>query len=492
MIKKLKWLLDYFFLYVDEHHCFATEPFRNDILIPFRGDWVWKFKNRAFGSATPFEYSDPRFANEQHYKLRYSETFGKITIVNDSKPRSVLNYMLTHPEMFPGRVYIFFNTVTESGEAIRASGISDVNIYCRDEERNMVNLGEESKYFQAHPIESEYKKFNFFSCRYNEGWDLKDDEMATLILVTDVSIPHSLIGIPFKGYQAVGRLKVSPHKIYHITNNFGANGMQSFKEVQANCIYSANKYIVAYNRYIEDCKTDGMEADGLLKAMITPFSKFDADNVASINTYKHDQIICTKFCKQHYNSLATIEATWKSLNYDVDIQMFDFTPIITTKKTSAEINKQIIDQVIEWREHPAKYNFQAANATMVKYKADFELLFQAIEILGVNEIITLNYDDKAMKNALIEKSNKNQEAKLRLMLIDTFKLNNRYSKKEIKQTLQRLYNQFNIQAHTGNIKKAKAEDLNSMGLFEMRECKVNKTENGFIIDKLCYTLKKAA
>lgn len=495
-IKKKQWLFNEFFLYLDEFHCYASEAFRKDILIPFEDDCVWRFKNRAFGSATPFEYSDPRFAKEQMYKMLYKEKFGKITIVNDANPKAALNYMLMHPEMFPGKVYIFFNSVTEIGETIRATGITDVNVYCRYEEKNMENLEGASIYFKYQPMEDEYKKFNFFSCRYNEGWDLKDDETATLILVTDVHIPHSLIGIPFKGFQAVGRLKVPPHKIYHITNNYHKEGMKSFKDIQNKCIYNATKYIEAYNLHRANCKKDEVEDDERLKEMITAFSKFDDQGNASIHYMHNDQLIYAEYCKQHYNSISTIEETWQSLNYNTEVVSFNLVPIERSKKTTAQINKQLVEQYKEWKEHPEQYVYAVASKTIAKYKVEFELLFQAIEILGIDEIEALEYDDQAMKTALIDKSNKNAEAKLRIMLIDTFKLNTSYSKKFIKQQLQRFYNELHIQKPTGEIKTATAAQLKEFGLFVLKECKLvtesGRPDNGFEVIKLCYTQKQVA
>jgi hypothetical protein len=492
-IGKLKWLFEEVFLYHDEYHCYASDAFRKDILTPFNNDWAWRFANYAFGSATPFDYSDPRFAKLSRYKLIYREKFGMITIVNNSNPKAALHYMLMHPEMFPGKVYIFFNSVTEIGEAVRSANITDLNIYCRQDERNMVNLDDASIYFKYQPLKDEYKKFNFFSCRYNEGWDLKDDDSATLILVTDVCIPHSLIGIPFKGFQAVGRLKVTPNKIYHITNNFGQEGMKSFKDIQANCIYNSTKHIDAYNRHRADCISDNMEDDDKLKGLVTPFAVFDNQAIASLDYMRNDQLIYAKYCKEHYNSIRSIRQTWHSLNYTTEVQKFDLTPIERSKKTSAEINKQLVDQYKEWKANPDEYIYGVADKTIARYKVEFALLFQAIEILGIDEIERLEYNDQAMKTALINKSNQNAEAKLRLRLIDTFKLDQRYSKKEIKQMLQTIYTELQILNDKGTIKKATAEQLNEFGLFKLDECKIaGSSAHGFAVTKLYYSLGQAA
>ncbi len=480
-MKKLQWLYDNFFLYLDEVHCYATEDFRDNILTPFDfdGEYVWQFKDMAMGSATPFRFSDPRIQALPHYKLIFKEKFGRITIVNDAKPQQVLCQMLMQTE-FPDNVHIFFNSGTATGEIIRATGITDVNIYCRDEEKNMVKLGEASKYFKPQPLKGQYAKFNFYSCRYNDGWNLAEDETATIVLLTDKAIPHTLVGIPYKGFQAVGRMKVTANRIYHLTNNHGRLGMQTFEQIQAKHLYSKKHSISYYNHHIAKCKVDGMEDDQQLMNLVKPYSGIK-NGISQLDHMKLDQIIYKDYASEHYNNAATIEATWQSCNYEIEVQSFNLAPVVTEKQSKEEINKQVIDRILEYKAHPEQYNFKAATATISRYKVEYQLLFQALELLDAEEIARLNYNDKAMKAALIEKSNQHAEAKLRLLLIDEFKLKdassnkhaNRYTNKYIKARLQELYDQLGICKPDGSRKLASAEQLKEFGLFELKPCKAD-------------------
>jgi len=210
----------------------------------------------------------------------------------------------------------------------------------------------------------------------------------------------------------------------------------------------------------------------------------------------HDQVICEKYCKEHYNNLNSIEQTWRSLRYNTKCRVFDLVPIDRGKASVKAINKQIVERWIELKNNPEQYVYEVASATINKYKVEFELLFQAIEILGVKEIERLDHDDINMKAALIERSNHTAEAKLRLVLIDVFKLNERYSKKYIKDKLQELYNQLQVRNPEGEIKKATAAQLKGYALFDIKDCKVQDKKgdpcNGFIITKVHYTLKQVA
>jgi hypothetical protein len=453
-------------------HSYATDAFREDILTPFEYLWEFKKENIALGTATYFEFSDPRIQALPKYKIEFEEKFGTIHIVNHPRPADVLHYMLTNPDMFPGNVHIWLNSVTKSGECIRNAGIKDTSIFCRDDERNMINLEAESIYFKDRPINGEYSKFNFYSCRYNDGWNLIEDESATIILLTDVNIPQTLVGIPYKGFQAVGRSKVTPNKIYHITNNFGKEGMIDFNTIQTKWLYNADKHIEYYNSHIATCNIDGMLDVGLLKPIVSDFSKFDHNSNAELWHNKLDQIICEEVCKEHYNNIASIRETWESVNYNTEIKYFDLLPISRIRKSQEDINRQVVERIIEFKDNPSEYAFKVATETLSKYRAEFQLLFEAFEILGPEELEKLNYNNIAMKKALINISNTNTEAKLRIMLKDEFELEGRYAFKLIKNKLQILYDRLGLKKPDGSRRTAKATDLNTFGLFECRDCRL--------------------
>jgi hypothetical protein len=496
-IGRLQWLFDNFFCFLDESHCYANEAFRDDILNPFK--YIDRFASAAMGSATPFPYSHPRFKKFQKYKITFKEKFGVITLINDESPQAVMMHFLKNPDMFPGRVHIYFNSVTGTGNLINTSGITDVMVSCRLEDKNIVNLGEAEKYFIEHPTEKDFKKFNFYSSRYNEGWDLKDDSSATMILLTDTSIPHSMVGIQYKGFQAVGRLRTEtdnkPHKIYHITNNLGLQGTSSLARIQKTRLYNANAHIKQYNEHKAACKRDGELDLELLKPVIQKFADFDNEK-AYLNEDKLDQISCAQFCREGYNSNETIKAAWEMCNYDVEEIKYSLPSIHMGRKSSSVVNREIVNHIQELRKHPEKYVFGAVSAFIKSYRNENYIVIDAIEILGVKRIEELEYDTKAMKTELIERSNNNVESQLRVMVAATFKLNDRYTNKYIKLKLQEFYNELGIKKADGSPKVATARQLKELGMFGMEEGKAEnekgEKKTGWIIYSLNYTLSKAA
>lgn len=495
-IGKEQWLYDEFFCFLDECHCYACDAFREDILTPFR--YFWSFRNKALGSATPYPFSDPRFQTLTHYKIRFEEKFGVINIVHDKDPKAVLNYYLTHPELFPGKVFIFYNSVTSIGQAVRSSGIQDVNIYCRDDEKNLENLEEAHVHFQRTTKEGSFKKFNFFSCRYNEGWDLRDDPSATIILITDTSIPHSLVGIDYRGFQAVGRLRLElgekPHKIIHITNTLENEDMIDRTTIELNVLDNAKSHIKYFNTFLPKNKKKGMKDILDLEDFIKPYSRFE-NGIAVIDHYKIDQLVYARASRLQYSSIENIENCWQNCNYETERTQFSFPKIQKVRKSQETINKEVIELFEEYKAHPEKYHFSEAQRQTAKLKEDYEILFQAYEMLGLEEIEKLNYNNKEMKAKLIEKSNTNKEAKLRLMVSEQI-TTGKYTKKEIKSILQGIYDALEIKNPDGSRKVAKASELQDLGMFQIAEVK-ETTPKGTRINKIhivasLYTRKVAA
>ncbi|NEU09802.1 hypothetical protein GZH53_15855 [Flavihumibacter sp. R14] len=488
-------LYDDFFCFLDECHCYACDMFREDILTPFK--YFWSFKNKAMGSATPYPSSNPKFKELTYYKIEFDQKLGKISLVVDDDPKSALHYVLTHPESYPGNVFIFYNSVTAIGNAIATAGITDVNIYCRDDEKNMINLEEASLYYQSDTNAAQFKKFNFFTCRYNEGWDLRGEPLDTMVLVTDESIPHSIVGINFRGLQAVGRIRLDPeerpNQIIHITNTIEPTTMRTRESIEENVIYSAKKHIADYIKFKTDCREEDMtDILGFGDFVNNVSSVIDAKTI--IDYEKIDQIVYKKSFKLQYRSKESIEEAWQNCNYETEIIKFSLKTI-KRGRSAAEINREIIEQVELYNSSPRSYEFGKAQRQIKKWKEASPILFEAYHVLGVKTLEELGYNNDKMKAKLIEKSNKNQEARLHILVTERFEIRV-YSKKEVKSILQGIYNELGLKKADGSKKTAFADDLDRLGLFKIELVK-ERTATGtraeqIKIVKALYSIDNAA
>lgn len=478
VIDKLDWIYKEFFCLLDEAHCYAVDAFRKSILMPF--DYFWNFENKALGTATYYPYSDPRFDTLTHYKIRYDEKFGDITIVGNENPRTVVIDFLTNPDQFLGNVHIFYNSVQQIEKVIRGSRVTDVLVHCRDDERNHKILADQSIHFRSVPTKGSYRKFNFYSMRYYDGWDLFDNDQATIILVTDVKVKHTVVGIPYNGFQAIGRLrKVTPHHIYHVTNNFGRENkdVRSFEQIEKSWYYQASNHVGYYNDFKVKAAKDGMDEKEVTHRFVEPFCKFSKDTqVASVFPMKVDQHVCQEYSREGYANIEMIQEQWKNMNYETQVILSDLPTIVIKGQKKSVINKSVVEVIKMHREHPERYLYHQSKITMDKLKDNYNILFTALDMLGEEEIIRLGYDDKKMERELVSISNKNLDDKLKQRLKDTILFGKYYTVQELKEILQEAYNDLGYKGPTGKPLKATAQKIIDLNIFTTHKTQINNPD----------------
>jgi len=477
-LDKLDWLYKEVFCLLDEAHCYACDAFRKGILTPFR--YFWRFKRKAVGSATPYPFTDKRFNDLMHYKIRYKESFGKITIVDHAKPMDVLHYFLTNPSMFKGRVHIFFNSVKEIARAIENANLKDVNVYCRADEKNTISLGDAAIYYRERPEKEMFKKFNFYSCKYNEGWDLYDDENTTMILVTDTKVAHSLVGIQYKGFQAVGRLRsdkklngkpliIKPDMIYHITDTLEMENkdVRSFEYIRDNWYAEAYLHVKYYNLFKDYINENGFVQKDLTKILIKPLSILK-NGVAEVYPMKVDQLICNEHSMQGYSNYDTIASQWQERNYETELRLFDIPPIQIRDRKRSDVNRDIVGLWEKHRLYPETYRHGIAERSIQKLYNRYKNLHSAYLTFGIDGLENLGYNDKEILGSLIELNNSNARDLIKPYLAPPiFTKGERYTRGRIKEILNELYAKFEVKKSNGQRKKATAEDLIDFG-FEIK------------------------
>ncbi|KQN34416.1 hypothetical protein ASE92_12520 [Pedobacter sp. Leaf41] len=488
-------LYNEFFCLLDESHCFASEKFRNGILRPF--NHFFKFQNKAMGSATPFPYTDPRIVALQKYKIMYKDLLGKMSIIYGEKPQDILANMLQGWE-FKGNVHIFFNTVTSCGNVVRTTGIKDFNIYCVDSERNKANLHEFGDKIIDRPIQGKYAKFNFYSCRYIEGWDMFDDEDTTMIFVTDVKVSHSIMNIGIKGVQSMGRLRnLKPLNAYHITNSFNKPDKynKSIKQIQWQVEMEGREHVTYYNQYRKKALMEFRPISKRLLDLVGPFANI-IDEWAEYCHMKSNQELYEEFTRNTYNNIDTIKECWVNARYETGVYLWELPTVEVKGKQQNEINREVHQLIMEYRNNLLQFSYGNAKKAFKTLKGKYSILFQAIDILNDTQLKETDYHNDKMKQALINQSNANQRGKLIVALIEEFKIGIRYSRKYIKNKLQELYKEFNIIGTNGRIKNAKATDLEDFELFHLKECKIDgdggKRQQAFEIEAKKYLISIAA
>jgi hypothetical protein len=491
---RTKELQDEWFLMLDESHTFITEHFRDDILEPFK--YFWSFKKKCIISATPYVFTDETFKSLDYHKIMFTDRLGTVSLVKASSVVGSLNYLLQHLNEFPGNVHIFYNSVTEIRNAILRSGIKDFNIFCANDKdsTNLKKLGELAKFFLIEPEDGIYKKVNFYTSKYFEGWDL-NDKNATVVLVTDVHKPHTKVGVSMKGKQAIGRLRDEAHDIIHITNHHCTKGMKKLEVFREEYLYQANYEIAQYNQRVADYTRKGIKI--AKDERLEKFAEINEETkLATLELMKLDQQINDAASSEIYNHIDYIEQAWKDAYYNVEKHYSDEkveTGTSIKRKSAAKQLEEDYLKILEYREKQQNgLVFSLGKTPEQAVKDTNSTAYLAAKYLDKAIMEELKYNVKKVTAEIIYKENDLAEVKLLKLLCQTFKIGDKPTNQFIKNKLQEFYNKLNIRDKTGKIRVATASQLGENGRFEIRPDKNKEKENCMLVIRAQFGLRMVA
>jgi hypothetical protein len=505
-VGRLEEIYKEWFLLLDEAHTFSSESYRDDILAPF--DYFWNFAKKAVISATPYEFTDPRFKTLDYHKISFKKKLGTVKVVIADSTVATLNYILQNLDKFPGNLHIFYNSVTQIVAAIRRAGLTleQCIIFCANDQKgkNMRKLGDLISYFVSEPAPGIYKKVCFYTSKYFEGWDLYDQD-ATIILVSDEHRPQTCVGPSSKGKQAFGRLRSGktlgdePHALIHLTSCKDIRYMRPLNEFRAHFLEEAKISIINWNLKVQRHNIKGIEIKN------SPDMEKYADvseetNIATLNIMKLDQQINEAAGNEIYNHIDFIKKDWEDGYFHVEsIKAHHKVENVTAmkRKSKAQQLKEDYLKLVEYKNSiTEKMVFTFGQTLEEEIKERNPTAYSAFVLLNESTMIDLKYNVKEVETAIILKENTMAELKLARLLNQQFKAGQKCVNSEIKNKLQRIYNQLNIRTENGKIKVAKASDLVDNGWFEMTACKLKDSkgnfENGQLIIRANFNLLMAA
>ncbi|WP_423149206.1 hypothetical protein [Rubrolithibacter danxiaensis] len=485
--RRLEEVYKQWFLLLDESHTFISEAYRKNILLPFK--YFWSFDNKSIISATPYYFSDPGFHDLDYHQITFTEKLGKVTVVNASSVVGTLNYLLKNVHEFPGNVHIFYNSVTEIRNAVLNAELTECSIYCADDKdsSNMDKLGELKKFFVPEPHESNYKKINFYTCKYFEGWDLYDVN-ATVVLVTDCFKLYTKVGVASKGKQAMGRLRNPAYQIIHITNHEHKNQMVLWEEYKEEYLKDAKRIIKDYNDAILNSRFNKFTKDERLKF----FADIDKNTkLATLNLNLLDQQINESASNEVYKNIKFIIEDWNKAYFDVEMQYSDHKLETKTERNRKSAATKLKEDYFELESllTTTTLTFHFGKSAEQQIAERNPIAYKAFKLLNKQLVENLKYNPKKLEREIILRENEDAEVKLMKLLKRTFtfkKGNDFYFNSFITSKLQELYKKVGLKdAKTGQVKRASPSDLGEEGRFIIKIAKrtnpQGKRENGVII-----------
>lgn len=458
------------FMLLDESHSIATEgTYRQNITRPF--DYFFQFKHKSIMSATPYGLSDPRFNDLKGYKVETQHLNNKINVVfSDSILATLKSFAQQAREQENVNLHIFYNSVFSIASFLNliGTGGDDVNIFCASNDENIGKLDEFSVLLKNMDDCDELpkKKINLYTTKYYEGWDLKD-ENAVLIIVSDVAVEHTCIGITNKAVQAVGRLRNKALGVYHITNTFNNDVILSNEKIIAICRDDIQKKIDYYNYTLTHFAfkdQTGWDIIAHVKGLIEEFSTIDPDSQsASLNYNKFDAVVNNRLALAQYNNKETVINAWKEANLDVEAV---FSHILMTKRDNALLsnkrrgaakkNKLIFEKLRDLEQN--QQNFLTAdeygnrlfnlgrNDEFDKLKNSYPDLYKYYTTLGFDKAKELKFNKKKLNLEYLNKTASEIEVskELKTAIGSCFKQGNFYSSSFTKKQLSDIFRSFGI------------------------------------------------
>ena len=225
------------FLLFDECHKIVKDSeFRPNITLPM--DLFFECRNKAMVSATPLEFTDPRFEEQRFQTITITPTFNYVREINLHTTNNILQATKAVLEQLNGTCFIFCNSTDTIHSLMKQLGlIEESAVFCSEKSVEKLKA---LKFYNATDIldESKMKKYNWLTSRFYNAVDIELNESPTVVLISDCYFAKYTIFEPSTDViQCVGRFRNGVSSIHHISNtnhNFLVRTKQQLIE-RVNC-----------------------------------------------------------------------------------------------------------------------------------------------------------------------------------------------------------------------------------------------------------------
>lgn len=435
---------DYFCLMDECHKLVKDVDYRSDIVLPMID--FFEFKGKALVSATPLELSDPKFEKQEFQTLEIVPTYDywhDIFILHVNDVYTELEGLL---KVMKSSTFFFINSIDLISSIIQQAEIEKESaVFCSPKSRVKM-VGEynfNNVYTKWSPKYA--KKFNFFTERFYNAFDLEWEEKPDVYIITDVfKAEYTMVDIFTDCIQIVGRFRNGVGDVYHFFNT--NTDIESITKEQA------EKEIFAHQKAYEIIKTYYNNANSIEERRAfgealqsLPFNKMLFPSGA-INYFARDNWVNEKLVRSYYNDGRKIYSAYFSCPNFHPYYNYDYYPLTDVMKLkmlkssmSVKKKREIYADILKSLPKPySEYDYN----TITEIRKIDPLIVEAFEKLGVEKIEELKFSEKKMKEALILASRKSN--KTIQMVKNSFKTGYKYSNEAIVKELTRIYAELGI------------------------------------------------
>lgn len=433
-----------FFLLMDECHQLVKDTdYRPDIVLPMND--FFNFDNKALVSATPMEFSDPRFKENNFEIINIEADYDyrqDITVTHTyNLAKAVGKYLENHN----GTICFFINSVTIIYSIIKQFNLfNGSTIYCAHKSKG--NLKKEYDFTNAYTEWSAetMRKYNFFTGRFFTAFDLELEYKPDLVMISDpFNAEFSMLDVDTDCIQICGRFR---HGINSATHIFRVNPeivVKSREQIEWEISAHKHAYTIVNKLYHDaDCRESRWAFGEALKSL--PFRKFQypdfTTNWFAIDNEIDEVLVHNKYqskisINKWYNDSHFFNPTFTKCNYNENDEKLK---IIRSARSVKDKRKKIVAQLSEIEEPYSEYALDFINEAR---KID-PFIVEAYEVLGKNRIEELKYNKKKLSEDMILLQRKgNRVVKL---VKNRFNVGGKYANETIVKEMKRIYELTNI------------------------------------------------
>lgn len=466
------------YLLFDECHKIVKDvDYRENITLPF--DDFFMFENKGLVSATPLDFTDPRFFKQKFQIMEVQPNFEYAQPLNLYHTNNVLQELKKRIGNIEKPIFLFINS-TETIYSImdKLDILEQSTVFCA---YNSVKNLKDKKFSQVYSDwdAAKMNKYNFLTSRFFNALDIELDFQPEVFIVTDVTMATQSILDPFTDtIQIIGRFRNGIASASHITNTDYKFQVRSKAQLQfrINVFEENYKMLKAYHdNATSDELRDAVKAI-LNNHPLTPLLNTDGTK----NWFKIDNYLAENLVQGYYNCFDKLIEHYKQcksfkLNYESTAYKLSDTERLKRENKSLSIKakrKEIVEQL----------EILKGDETSIAMEHKRELIrtdafiVQAYDELGKAKIEELKYSQPQIREAIIlKKYNENRTGTEFIEMVkNRFKAGQSYELSQINKIRDEIYSLLNMPP----IKKKPKDFLSDF--FELRDYWKNRQRALFL------------
>lgn len=437
---------DFFCLDDESHQLVKDSDYRPNISLPM--DDFFRFQHKALVSATPLNFSDPRFAQQHFHDVElYIKGQKKvpINVVHTNElERTFSSFIDSHKE---NHVFIFCNSIDIPYSLLQSLNLLEqTSFFCSGNSKT--KLKEEYGFDNAYSEwdSSRLTRICVFTARFFSAFDITIDVMPDIIMISDpTNMKQTVLDPHTDSIQIYGRCRNGVRSITHLFTTDSGITVKSEDEIKKEISAYETVYRTVQTLY-RDAQTEEARRvyhDTLLTLKFRQWTLPDGNK----NWFAIDNELYTHKVVSMYHDSKSLFTEYSKSTYFIptfhdDVHGRKVQLKISSKRSSHTTHrrKNIVDILVGIGTPICNHEYNILQAL----RAEDSLIYEAYQTIGADKIAELEYKTRPIQRAMIIHSRR--AASVIELVKHDFIVGKQYSNKEIVSILTRIYTECGIRS----------------------------------------------